>query len=80
MGINFWECDPTDNENNCIFYYRGDPYGEGAQYKEYNFEVPCKCSLATSNQGGDEPDEGNVPNWTNNPDAPLGYCGSILGT
>jgi hypothetical protein len=48
-GINFWECDPTDNENNCIFYYRGDPKGEGEQYKEYNFEVPCKCSLATSN-------------------------------
>lgn len=84
-----WECDPTENENNCIFYFRGDPNGEGAAYKEYNFEVPCKCSLATENLGG-EGEPGNLeadtdpskkpPIWVLNKNVPMGYCGSILGT
>ena len=78
-----WECDPRNNENQCIFYFRGDPFGDDAQYKDFNFKVPCKCSLATINKGGDglegDPNQ-EPPNWVNNDEVPMGYCGSILGT
>lgn len=77
-----WQCDPTDNTKPCIFYFRGDPKGDGKDYENYNFEVPCKCSLATVNKGGDPPEDWTLdpPNWVPNPDVPQGYCGSILGT
>lgn len=43
--------------------------------------MPCKCSLATKNLGGDDQiGEENPPNWVSNKDVPQGYCGSILGT